>query len=79
MRYPLNLAVAAVLLVFVLGCIIKLALNWWPIRTASSVPLHDLAPLAGEVAPLRTSAFFPPRPLTLATRESPARHRFAPW
>jgi len=27
MRYPLNLAIAAVLLVFVLCCIIKLALN----------------------------------------------------
>ncbi|EIF34789.1 hypothetical protein BCh11DRAFT_02595 [Burkholderia sp. Ch1-1] len=27
MRYPLNMAVAAVLLIFVLGCIIKLALS----------------------------------------------------
>jgi len=27
MRYPLNLAIAAALLVFVLCCIIKLALN----------------------------------------------------
>jgi len=27
MRYPLNLLVAAALLIFVLGCIVKLALN----------------------------------------------------
>jgi len=27
MRYPLNMAVAAFLLIFVLGCIIKLALS----------------------------------------------------
>jgi len=27
MRYPLNMAVAAALLIFVLGCIIKLALK----------------------------------------------------